>query len=211
MGLARHMTLRVVGAGLGRTGTMSLKAALERLLDGPCYHMIEVFARPHHVPMWHAAVNGEPVDWDEMFDGFTSAVDWPVGAFWREIGDAYPDAKILLSSRDGTGWWNSFDKTILENFRRGPTPGGEIWFEMVSDLLHKRFTENFTEEKAAVAAYEHHNDTVRSTVPADRLIDWRPGDGWEPLCAALGVPVPDEPFPHTNTTEEFRSRFGVST
>ncbi len=211
MGLAGYMTLRIVGAGLGRTGTMSLKSGLERLTGAPCYHMIEVFARPQHVPIWHAAVNGEPVDWDTLFDGFTTAVDWPVGAFWREMGDANPDAKILLSSRDSAGWWRSFDKTILENFRHGSPPGGEMWFEMVADLLRKRFTENFMDEKEAVAAYEHHNDTVRATVPADRLIDWQPGDGWEPLCTALGVVVPDEPFPHTNTTEEFRSRFGLST
>jgi hypothetical protein len=203
------MALRVVGAGLGRTGTMSLKIALERLLGGPCYHMIEVFARPHHVAAWRAASEGEDIDWDELFDGFAGAVDWPVSAFWREISDAFPSSVILLSSRDSAGWWQSFDRTILENFRRDTIPGTEPLFEMVTGLLRKRFTANPTSEPESVGAYDAHNANVRATAAAGRLVEWHPGDGWEPLCTALDVPVPDEEFPHVNTTAEFRSRFGL--
>ena len=203
--------MRIVGAGLGRTGTMSLKIALERLLGAPCYHMIEVFAHPEHVPVWHAAVRGESVDWDELFDGYAAVVDWPAATFWREISSAYPDSRILLSTRDSGDWWRSINATILENFRRGAPPGTDAWFAMTADLMSRHFSSGPPGELEAIAAYEKHNDEVRRTAPRDRLIDWRPGDGWEPLCDALGAAVPDEPFPHTNTTEEFRSRFGLAT
>src|SRR6266566_10081202 len=99
------MTLRVIGAGMGRTGTMSLKLALERLLGGPCYHMVEVFPRPAHFGLWTAAGRGKPTDWHALFDGFVAAVDWPAAAFWKEIADAFPEAIILLSTRDSESWW----------------------------------------------------------------------------------------------------------
>src|SRR5689334_8523874 len=108
------MPLRVIGAGLGRTGTMSLKAALEKLLGGKCYHMYEVFEHLEtDVPMWHAAALGKPVDWDKMFDGYVAAVDWPAGAYWKEISAKYPDALILLSTRDSEKWWDSANSTIF--------------------------------------------------------------------------------------------------
>ena len=210
VGLAA-VTLRVVGAGLGRTGTMSLKLALERLLGGPCYHMLEVFPRPDHLKAWHDAVKGAPPDWNELFDGFVAAVDWPEAAYWKQVSDAFPDAVILLSTRPAAEWWRSFDKTIAENFRRQPPPGAEQFLAMVTDLLYERFTPDALDEAGAIRAYEAHNEHVRATAAPERLVEWQPGDGWEPLCAALGTDVPDEPFPHTNTTEEFRSRFGLST
>jgi len=205
------VSLRVVGAGLGRTGTLSLKLALERLLGAPCYHMLEVFPRPDHLETWNRAVHGEPVDWTTLFDCFVAAVDWPMCAFWRDIADAFPAATILLSSRSGDDWWRSFDKTIAENFRRDPIPGGEKFHGMVTALLQRTFTPNPLDEAEAVRAYERHNEEVRKEAPPDRFVEWHPGDGWEPLCAALDVAIPDEPFPHTNTTEEFRSRFGLET
>jgi len=205
------MTLRIVGAGLGRTGTMSLKIALERLLGAPCYHMIEVFAHPEHLPVWHAAVRGSSVDWDELFDGYAAVVDWPAATFWHEISSANPDSRILLSTRDSGDWWRSINATILENFRRDAPPGTDAWFAMVGDLMRRHFSSSPPGEREAIAAYEKHNDEVRRTAPHDRLVDWRPSDGWGPLCAALNVAVPDEPFPHANTTEEFRSRFGLAT
>src|SRR5438132_13248585 len=119
-GRSENVTVRIVGAGLGRTGTMSLKIALERLLGAPCYHMIEVFEHPEHVPVWHAAVRGEPVDWDALFAGYVAAVDWPVAAFWREISAANPDAVVLLSVRDAAAWWQSADQTNREASRREP-------------------------------------------------------------------------------------------
>lgn len=203
------MALRVVGAGMGRTGTRSLKLALERLLGAPCYHGGDLFPRPHHIEAWHRAVLGDPPDWDELFDGFEAAVDWPAGAFWRELSEAFPDAVVLLSVRDPEDWWRSADRTTLEAAgRRPPRPGFEAWHAMATDLLKRRFTERFDDHDEALAAFERHNAEVRAGVAPERLVEWRPGDGWAPLCAGLGLPVPDEPFPHANSTSEFRSIAG---
>jgi hypothetical protein len=202
------MTLRIVGAGLGRTGTHSLKIALEQLLGGPCYHMVEVFGHPEHVPMWHAAMLDQPVDWDVIFEGYVATVDWPSGGVWRPIAEHYPDAKILLSTRrTADEWWTSASKTIFEAMKEAP-PGMEEWHAMTVEMT-KRLTPDFPDEAACKAAYERNNAEVRAEVPAERLIDWQPQDGWGPLCEALDVPVPDEPFPLTNTTADFRAMTGL--
>jgi hypothetical protein len=203
------MTLRIVGAGLGRTGTHSLKLALEQLLGAPCYHMVEVFAHPEDVPLWHAAMLDQPVDWDLVFDGYVATVDWPSGGVWRPIADKYPDAKVLLSTRRSSDeWWTSAYRTIFEAMGNPPPPGMEAWQEMVLAMA-KRLTPDFPDEAACKAAYERNNAEVRAEVPADRLIDWQPQDGWGPLCEGLGVPEPSEPFPVTNTTAEFRAMSGL--
>ena len=199
------MGLRVVGAGLGRTGTNSLKLALERLLGGPCYHMLEVFRHMEHVPLWKAATGGEMPNWDALFTGYKATVDWPAAAFWSEIAQAYPDALVLLSVRDSDAWWKSAHGTIFSealHSRLGSSPIGS----MVGPLLASRFTPALGDRAACIAAYERHNADVRRRVPSSRLIEWRPEEGWAPICAALGVPVPSEPFPRVNTTEEFQER-----
>jgi hypothetical protein len=201
--------MRIVGAGLGRTGTHSLKLALERLLDARCYHMMEVFEHMDHVPTWHAAIRGEPVDWQPVLGGYAATVDWPGAGVWRELAAAYPEALVLLSTRrDAATWLTSVRGTILES---GPQnkmeddPSLPGFVPMARDMF-ARFEPNWRDDAAVMAAYDRHNDAVRSEVPPDRLVEWQPGDGWAPLCAALGVGVPDEEFPHVNTTEEFRAR-----
>ena len=198
-----------MGGGGGPGGAHPLPLAGGQLLGGPCYHMLEVFQRPDDVPVWHSAVKDEPVDWDALFAGYVAAVDWPVAAFWREISAAYPDAVVLLSVRDAAEWWRSADQTIWEASRREPPPELASWHEMVLDLLSQRFTPRWDDRDGAMAAYEHHNDEVRATVPSDRLVEWRPGDGWAPICAALDLAVPDEPFPHVNSTADFRAMAGL--
>ena len=197
------MGLRVVGAGLGRTGTLSLKLALERLLGAPCYHMLEIFAHPEHVALWHAAARGEPVDWHALFSGYAAAVDWPVGSFWPEVSAAFPDALILLSTRSAESWWQSASRTI---FPTSAKAAGTPWHAMWMELTENRFTTRLDDRAAAIAAYERHNAGVRARAPKARLLEWQAGDGWEPLCRALGVAVPGEPFPHANSTEEFLGR-----
>jgi hypothetical protein len=204
------MPLKVVGAGLGRTGTHSLKLALERLVGEPCYHMIEVFAKPDHVGMWHQAALGNMPDWEELFAGYGAAVDWPAAAFWREQSEAYPDALILLSTRDSAGWWRSCDDTIFEVFRSADAKMPPEWTAMIKELF-RRFAGDTLDEASAIAAYDRHNADVRATAPPDRLLEWHPGDGWAPLCTALGVDVPDESFPHVNSTAEFRAMAGLDT
>jgi hypothetical protein len=195
--------LRVIGAGLGRTGTMSLKLALERLLGGPCYHMVEVFPRPEHFGHWTAAARGEPVDWRALFEGFEAVVDWPASAFWSELAVAYPDALVLLSTRDSASWWKSANDTI---FRVMQEQSDAPVHKMMSAVVAARFTSALGDRDAAIAAYENHNARVRATVPRGRLLEWSPGDGWAPLCEALRIPIPEAPFPHANTTEEFKAR-----
>jgi hypothetical protein len=197
------MSLRIVGAGLGRTGTLSLKVALEKLLGAPCYHMAELIAHPDHVAIWHAAARGEAVDWRALFSGYRAAVDWPAAAFWEEIAAAYPDALILLSVRDAESWWKSASTTIFPTAQHAPD---RAWRDMIDALFTNRFTRDLTDREACIAAYERHGAHVRAAAPRDRLVEWRPGDGWEPLCRALGIPAPAEPFPHTNTSEEFLAR-----
>jgi sulfotransferase family protein len=201
--------LRVVGAGLGRTGTASLKTALEQLTGGPCYHMFEVFERPESVAIWHAIVRGEPDDWGRLMGGYSATVDWPASAYWSELSAANPDAIVLLSSRSSPEeWWESMEKTIIATLTMDLPPEAEgmaVHRAMVLDMLDRRFTPDWREPEAAMAAYERHNERVRGQVPSERLVDWQPGDGWEPICAALGVAVPPDPFPHKNTSEEFQT------
>jgi hypothetical protein len=202
------VSLKVVGAGLGRTGTNSLKLALERLLGEPCYHMIEVFAHPDHVAMWHQAALGNMPDWDALFEGYGAAVDWPAAAYWKPQSEAYPDALILLSTRDSESWWKSCDNTIFQVFRSADDKMPPDWTAMVTEMF-TQFAGGPLEKDRAIAAFERHNDNVRATAPPDRLLEWQAGDGWEPICRALGVDVPDEPFPHVNTTADFRAMAGM--
>ena len=206
------MQLKVVGAGLGRTGTESLKRALEQLTGGPCYHMYEVFEHPESVAMWHAVVRGESNEWEALLGDYTASVDWPASAYWAELSEANPEAIIMLSSRaTPEEWWASMEKTIIPTLTRDlpPEAGGMLAHRaMVLDLLDRRLSPDWREPQAAMAAYERHNDRVRSEVPADRLVDWRPGDGWEPICEALGLDIPPDPFPHKNNSEEFQANIG---
>jgi hypothetical protein len=203
------MALRVVGAGLGRTGTNSLKIALEQLLGGRCYHMSELFQRAGDTTVWHAAVREEPVDWGALLSGYAATVDWPACAFWRELAAANPDAVVVLSTRNSAReWWDSMERTIVSTLSRPVPPDDVEWVRrrtMTLEMLDTRFSPGWRERDTAMAAYKRHNDQVREGVPSERLVDWRPGDGWEPICAALELPVPAEPFPHVNTEAEFRA------
>ena len=205
-----YVTLKVVGAGLARTGTASLKLALEELLGGPCYHMLEVFANPGHIPVWHRAALGQPPGWDSFLDGYRAAVDLPASAFWQELAAASPGALILLSVRETAGqWWDSASQTVFDPSRLSPPAGTPVaeFRAMVDDIWAQRVAEcDLTDKTAMIAAYERHNDTVRAQAPPGRLLEWRPGDGWEPIAATLRLPVPDSPFPKVNTRAEFRAR-----
>jgi len=207
------MALRVVGAGLGRTGTSSLKSALELLLEGRCYHMYELRGRPQDVPRWERAMAGEDLDWEEVFGEFGATVDWPAASFWPELSAAYPDAPVLLSTRaTAESWWASMEKTIVALLGE-PLPEDDPALarqrRLTKAILAERLDERWWERDRGIAAYERHNERVRSEVPARRLIEWSPGDGWGPLCERLGLPEPEQPFPHLNTTAEFREIVGL--
>lgn len=195
------MSLRVIGAGLGRTGTTSLKTALERLLGGPCHHMIELFAHPDQVSTWHAATRGEMPDWKHFLSDYAATVDWPSAAFWPEISEAFPDAILLLSVRDPESWWKSASATIFQAIPLAEGP----WRAMVEDMMRARFTSDLDDRAQCIAAYEAWYTNARARIPRDRLLEWRASDGWAPICHALGLPIPSEPFPHANTTEDFQA------
>jgi hypothetical protein len=196
------MTLRLIGAGLGRTGTTSLKIALEKLLGAPCHHMMELFAHPEQVPVWHAAARGEMPDWSSFLSGYAATVDWPSAAFWPELAAAFPDAVILLSEREPASWWKSASDTIFQAIPRAPDPA---WRDMVIDMMRKRFTWPLDDQATVLAAYERWYTDAHARIPRDRLVVWRASDGWAPLCKALGVAVPSDPFPRANTTEDFQA------
>jgi len=202
------MALQVVGAGVGRTGTHSLKIALEQLLGGPCHHMVEVMGHPETVPAWTDAIEGRPVDWSAMLAGYRSLVDWPGASFWREISAANPDALVLLSVRSPESWYRSASNTIFLAFDNLP-PELQPWMNTVRQLLHDRFSDRLDDPTAIMDAFERHNAEVRKEIPAARLLEWTASDGWAPICERLGLAVPDEPFPVTNTTDEFRTMLGM--
>ncbi len=205
------MTIQLIGVGLGRTGTLSLKIALEQLLGGTCHHMVEVGAHPEQIPVWHAAFLGDEPDWATFLAPYAAIVDYPGAAVWRELTSAFPAAPVLLSTRESAEvWWESANATIFESTRRGPRDeAGRERSEMARAMFEHRFSPQWGERDPSIAAYEAHNRAVRDTIPASRLFEYRPGDGWTPLCAALGLAEPDVPFPRTNSTGEFRELAGL--
>ena len=203
--------MQVIGAGFGRTGTLSLKQALEDLGFGPCYHMQEVGRRPSHVRLWLEYAETGNARWDELFESFESGVDYPVANVWVELADHYPDARVILTVRDPERWWESTNSTIY-GFRTAFAP----WFlaavpylDRFVDMVEKYvweglFDGRFTDRDHAISVFNDHADLVRSTCSSERLLEFEVAQGWEPLCAFLDVPVPDKPFPHLNDTDETR-------
>jgi hypothetical protein len=200
--------LKVVGAGVGRTGTHSLKEALQTLLGGTCHHMIEVFAHPEEVPIWIDAVDGNEVHWGELMEPYTAQVDWPGASFWPELSHFNPDALVILSVRDPDEWYTSCSNTIFAGMH-GMIENGDAWMAALLRLFGDRFSDQITDRGAMTAAFEKHNAAVRAGVPKERLLEWTTSDGWGPICERLGVAVPDEPFPVTNTTAQFREMIGM--
>jgi hypothetical protein len=202
--------LQVIGAGLGRTGTTSLKHALEELLGGRCYHMLAVRERADDAAAWGDAYEGRPPDWQAFFADYRATVDWPAAPFWSELADVFPDAIILLSVRDPDQWWQSASTSIFPAVATyfAPDAPADGWTRMgVGMMTH--FTPEWRDEDAAKAAFVAHNDSVRASAPPDRLVEWTVGDGWAPICDALGLAVPDRPFPHLNTAAESRAELGL--
>jgi Sulfotransferase domain len=201
--------LRVIGAGLPRTGTNSLRLALTRLLGGSCHHMFSVKDDPAQARDWVRAFDGDLSGVQARLAGCVATVDWPSACFWRDLLAAHPAAVVVLSVRSSPDvWWRSFEATVLERKRHPEVlPGDDGSFAVMRDLLLERtFGSSLTSPAGAMAGYSRHNAQVRAQCPADRLLTWEPADGWGPLCAALGVPEPDEAFPRTNSTGEFHVR-----
>lgn len=211
--------LKIIGAGFGRTGTLSLKVALEELGFGPCYHMTELFGRPGDIVYWEAAVRGDPVDWKALFQEYRATVDWPGCAFYEDLMKVYPDAKVLLTVRDPESWYESVSSTIYQvsHRSRGPLvglffatmrmfmPGGLRVVRMINALIWQgTFGDHFEDRARAIAIFNAHIEEVKQRVAPDKLLVYNVKEGWEPLCRFLGVEVPvDQPFPHVNDRVSF--------
>ena len=202
------MSLKVIGAGFGRTGTLSLKNALEQLGFDKCYHMMEVRNRPTHVPMWAAAHRGEETDWDSLFEGYQATVDWPSCNLWQEQLAHFPNAKVILSLRDPVSWYESIMNTIYpsstglltsedENLARF----GQWTVEIIWDRI---FDGKMADQNHVIDAFNRHNEHVIKTVPAAQLLVFEAKDGWAPLCDFLNVPIPATDYPRVNSTADFQ-------
>jgi hypothetical protein len=171
--------------------------------------MFEIILNPDQAPRWTTAIERKGnVDWDTLLEGYVAQVDWPGASFWPELSAAYPDALVILSVRDPDVWYTSASNTIFQSFDHMP-PELTPWFLSVATLLSERFSAELGDRDAMISAYQRHNDAVRAAIPADRLLEWSPEQGWEPICERLGVAVPDEPFPVTNQTAQWRAHLGA--
>ena len=199
------MALKIIGTGVGRTGTYSLRTALTKLDLGPCHHMEEVLHHmPVQLPLWQAVVKGSP-DWAAIYAGYGSAVDWPTAAFFRELSKAYPEAKFILTVRSPDSWAASFSETIytlLAGKDEAP-PHMRAWLDMATAVIEKSGFPGGMSTTALANAFTAHNEAVKAAIPPHRLLVYEVKQGWEPLCKFLGTPVPSEAFPQTNSRAEF--------
>lgn len=210
--------MRVIGAGFGRTGTLSMKSALERLGYGPCHHMTEVLQNPAHIHRWLDLAEGRPIGWDTLMAGYSSCVDWPAAAYWRELADHYTDAKVILTVRDPERWLASMNATIFQQAARGRSWSGRTlatistllgtdfaaFIKMTRLVVSNRVFGGVTPDpELALKIFTEHVEEVKAAIPPDRLLVFEVAQGWGPLCDFLNVPVPDEPFPRTNDTAGF--------
>jgi len=197
--------MQVIGAGFGRTGTMSMQAALE-ILGYRCYHMKEITEDPTHLQRWHELVAGRaPMDWRDLFKNYQATVDFPACIYYRELLAEFPDAKVVLNLREPDRWFESFLtlQQTTDSFRIFRfMPGARRFLDFVDLLLPKVFGSS-RDRQRCIEVFNQHNAQVQSTVPADRLLVFRVQDGWEPLCRFLGREVPAGlPFPHLNEGKE---------
>ncbi|HEU5024391.1 MAG TPA: sulfotransferase [Spirillospora sp.] len=198
--------LQVIGAGFGRTGTLSLRTALERLGFGPCHHMTALFEDPAQIHLWHEVAETAAPDWDRVYDGYRATVDWPGAAYWRELARHYPEAKVVLTVRDPERWYQSARATIFQSHTAnldGAPPDLVRMRDVADSIVWKGVLGGCFDKDHAIRTFNEHNDAVRREIPSGRLLEFEAADGWEPLCAFLGVPVPDEPYPRSNDRAQY--------
>ena len=201
------MGLQVIGAGFGRTGTLSLKVALEKLGFSKCHHMREVFLSRRQVEAWHALSQGRQVEWDRVFEGFRASCDWPSSAYWERLVQHFPDSKVILTVRDEERWYKSVTETIYPIGTLIPT-----WLTWISPRVRQLretvfetvwngvFDGRFEDKEHAIRVFRENSARVKRVVAPERLLIFEAKDGWEPLCSFLNVPVPETPYPHVNDT-----------
>ena len=204
------MGLKVIGANFGRTATMSLKQGLEILGFEKCYHMSEVVVHPEHVKLWLDAWQGKDI-WTTLFAGYQAAVDWPAAAFWPQLMHVYPEAKIVLSIRDADKWFESARNTIFQSMDSNLLAKDKVLrtrIEMLKEIIvDGTFDGDLTDKDKCIKIYKDNIERCKSEVPSDRLIEFDPSLGWEPLCRGLDCKIPQEPYPYVNKAAEFAHRW----
>jgi hypothetical protein len=207
------MALQIIGAGLGRTGTVSLKAALERLGFDPCHHMFEVPQHPEQIPLWNRVADGEAIDWDEIYAPYKASVDWPGAFFYAELAERYPEAKVILTTRDPHGWYDSISETVFKvHEAMGLTKElpADHPFRFSNIIIQKKTFGFDLSRENAMTAFERHNAEVRRRIAPERLLEYEVSEGWESLCGFLGLQVPQEAFPRSNTREDFMTNVSAA-
>lgn len=208
------MPLKVIGAGYPRTGTMSLKLALEHLGFGPCHHMAEILQHPEQATLWTQVFSGDPIDWDDVFAGYRSATDAPSCFVALKLAERYPDAKIILSIRSAESWWESARATVMSDANREGmmrSPNAALIGPMMAKMREyfgrdgedPALDPERPDRDSAIAAFDRHNERIRESIASERLLVFEAGQGWDPLCEFLGVPVPDREYPKANTRQDF--------
>lgn len=204
------MSLKIIGASFGRTASLSLKKALEILGYTNCYHMSEVVTKPEHSELWLRAWKREFI-WDDIFDGYQAAVDWPVAAFWPQLMEAYPEAKIILSTREPEAWYESAKNTIFKSMDEGiNSKNKEIRKRILMAkeiIVDGTFNGKLNDKKHCIKIYNENIARCKKEVDSDRLITFNPKDGWDSLCKQLACPIPNVDYPFINTTKEFEARW----
>ncbi len=208
------VALQVIGAGFGRTGTLSLTEALDELGFGPSYHMNDVFRNPSHVQRWLDYGEAGTADWDGLFADYRSTTDFPACCAWNELYHHYPEAKVVLTVRDPGSWWESMSsvlyptRTLYPRWLTRLVPFTQRWQDMVDRLVWTGTFDGRFEDKAyATSVFDAHIDAVRQHCDPERLLVFQVSEGWQPLCEFLGVPVPNKPFPHVNDAKSLQRRF----
>ena len=199
------MALQVIGAGYGRTGTASLKLALEKLGFGPCYHMTEVLPHPERVEQWTQVARGN-ADWDSIFSSYQACVDFPACTYYEQLATHYPDAKVILTTRDPSKWYDSLVETIMKPKLLNVMQGTPI-SEMVDQNVWSQFDGRLDDREHMMRRFDEHHAQVKSRIPKNRLLVFEAKMGWGPLCSFLEVAVPEEPYPHVNSKQETAKLF----
>jgi hypothetical protein len=214
------MSIQVIGAGMGRTGTLSLKHALEELGYNKCHHMMEVIANPPQLAFWKEMEAKRTTDFDAMMNGYEAMVDFPGSLYYKEMMQKYPDAKVVLTVRPAEKWYKSVSDTIY-NLPRGP----KRWMMKIAGLFDPQvahmanifdyvdnaiwsnlFKGKFEDKEFALKRFDDWTEEVKRTVPKEKLLVFEVTQGWQPLCEFLGKPIPSTPFPRVNDTAEFLER-----
>lgn len=205
------MPLKIIGAGFGRTGTLSMVRALEEPKFFPCHHMVETRKNPSELPYWRPTLDGSIVDWRKLFNGYQARIDWPGAAYWKKLSTAFPASKVILTIRDPEQWYESFLATIHISMGRGRWDYNDGHQRAVSKLAYEIlcvgiFENRTTDKDFMISRFLKHRDEVVNSIEPRRLLEFDISEGWSPLCGFLEVETPDTDFPRGKSTQDFRTK-----